>query len=41
MCILGLGSFNMISLYESQMQVSPVILTNESGTSTIVGQLPI
>ena len=38
MWILGPGSFRLIGLSKSQMQVSTVILTNESGTSTI--QIP-
>jgi hypothetical protein len=33
--ILGPGLFRVIGLSESQMQASTVILTNESGTSTI------
>jgi len=33
--ILGPGSFRVIGLSESQMQASTVILTNESGTSTV------
>jgi hypothetical protein len=36
--ILGPGSFRVIGLSESQMQASTVILTNESGTSTV--QIP-
>jgi hypothetical protein len=35
MWILGPGSFRVIGLSESQMQASTVILTNESGTSTV------
>jgi len=38
MWILGAGSFRVIGLSESQMQASTVILTNESGTSTV--QIP-
>jgi hypothetical protein len=38
MWILGPGSFRVIGLSESQMQASTVILTNESGTSTV--QIP-
>ena len=36
--ILGPGSFRVIGLSESQMQAPTVILTNESGTSTV--QIP-
>jgi hypothetical protein len=35
MWILGPGSFRVIGLSESQMQASTVILTNESGASTV------
>ena len=35
---LGPGSYRVIGLSESQMQASTVILTNESGTSTV--QIP-
>jgi hypothetical protein len=35
MWILRPGSFRMVGLFESQMQASTVILTNESGTSTV------
>ena len=35
MWILGPGSIRVIELSESQMQASTVILTNESGTSTV------
>ena len=35
MWILGPSSFRVIGLSDSQMQASPVILTNESGTSTV------
>jgi hypothetical protein len=35
---LGPGSFRVIGLFESQMQASTVILTNESGTPTV--QIP-
>ena len=38
MWILRRGSFRMIGLSESQIQASTVILTNESGTSTV--QIP-
>src|ERR1700738_1397715 len=38
MWILGPGLFRVIGLSESQMQASTVILTNESGTSTV--QIP-
>ena len=38
MWILWPGSFRVIGLFESQMQASTVILTNESGTSTV--QIP-
>jgi hypothetical protein len=38
MWILRPGSFRVIGLSESQMQASTVILTNESGTSTV--QIP-
>jgi hypothetical protein len=38
MWILGPSSFRVIGLSESQMQASTVILTNESGTSTV--QIP-
>ena len=35
MWILGPGSLRVIGLSESQMQASTIILTNESGTSTV------
>ena len=35
MWILGPASFRVIGLFESQMQATTIILTNESGTSTV------